>query len=104
VSPNRIRRWHKSPVFRKAVAAEIAQPTSAGLRLQIILRGVRESNRVRRERAETKDWRLEMSKARGEDQDETAGANEPDETTPGGLTDKKQLAIELQVIGTKRQR
>lgn len=55
VSPNRIRRWLKSPAFRKAVAAEIAQPTSARFRLQIVLRGVREANRVRRERAETKE-------------------------------------------------
>jgi hypothetical protein len=55
VSPNRIRRWRKSPVFLKAVAAEISHPTSAGFHLQIVLRGVREANRVRRERAETKE-------------------------------------------------
>lgn len=55
VSPNRIRRWLKSPAFRRAVAAEIAQPTSAGFRLQIVLRSVQEANRMRLERAEMKE-------------------------------------------------
>lgn len=43
-----------------------------------------------------------MSEARGEDQDQSAVANEP-EHTASDLADKKQLAIELQVIGTRRK-
>jgi transcriptional regulator with XRE-family HTH domain len=44
-----------------------------------------------------------MSEARGEDQVQTAVANERDQIVPGNLTEKQQLAIELQVIGTKQK-
>jgi hypothetical protein len=50
-SPNRVRRWLRSPVFRSAVAAEIARPTEARFRRSIILRGVQVANALRRERA-----------------------------------------------------
>ena len=50
-SPNRVRRWLRSPVFRSAVAAEIAKPTETRFRRSILLRGVQEANALRRERA-----------------------------------------------------
>lgn len=54
-SPNRVRRWLKSPISRRAVAAEIAQPTEERFRLSITLRGVQEANSLRRERAAGKE-------------------------------------------------
>jgi hypothetical protein len=54
-SPNRVRRWLKSPIFRRAVAAEIAKPTEGRFRLSITLRGVQEANTLRRERAAAKE-------------------------------------------------
>lgn len=54
-SPNRVRRWLKSPIFRRAVAAEIAKPTEERFRLSITLRGVQEANTSRRERAAAKE-------------------------------------------------
>jgi hypothetical protein len=54
-SPNRVRRWLKSPIFRRAVAAEIAKPTEERFRLSITLSGVQEANTLRRERAAAKE-------------------------------------------------
>src|SRR5687768_15386132 len=54
-SPNRVRRWLKSPIFRRAVAAEIAKPTEERFRRSITLRGVQEANTLRRERAAAKE-------------------------------------------------
>lgn len=53
-SPNRVRRWLKSPIFRRAVAAEIARPTEERFRRSITLRGVQEANKLRREHAAAK--------------------------------------------------
>ena len=62
-SPDRVRRWLKSPIFRRAVAAEIAMPTDGQFGLSIALRGVQEANTLRRELAAARE--LEAGDERG---------------------------------------
>jgi hypothetical protein len=50
VSPNRVRRWLKSPLFQKAVAAEQVHPTEALFGLKISLLGVIQANAAQREK------------------------------------------------------
>lgn len=55
VSPTRVRRWLKSPLFRKAVAAEQAHPTEALFGLKISLLGVMQANAAQREKPVARD-------------------------------------------------
>ena len=61
VSRNRVRRWLKTPRFRKAVALERARPTGRGLSMQIALMGVREANSRRALEAERSKQEEEAS-------------------------------------------